>query len=412
MPLSSITTQQPEILSVLVVEDTESERLFICNLLRQFGWLVESCNSAYAALAYLKHSSVHVVISDWRMPGMTGIELCQILKNVNLPPFVILLTANNQTADIVLGIEAGADDFICKPFNPALLKVRMLAAMRIMQLQQNLAKKNQLLHQGLEKETALLNTIQKDLISAAKVQRELLPRVQELPNNWQLHHRFQPANYLAGDTFQCFDLGENQLGFYLIDAAGHGITAALQSVSLAQRLSMERTNWHQQSPNEIVNALNQELSDPDNTGRFVTLLLGKINTSNGEVQICSAGHPSPLLLTNSDCESLVLETELPIGIHSAIQYKNQNFKIKPGTRLILFSDGAYECKHEKFGIFGLDRLQQLCEKAKNLSSEQLLHHLSHALKLWQCNNIQDDISMMLITYPSQLMPRLHWRYYE
>lgn len=230
MPLSSLTSIQAVTLSVLVVEDTDCERFYITHLLRQFGWLVESRSNGKAALDYLQQNEVHILVSDWRMPEMSGIELCQIVKNNHLPPFVILLTANNQTADIVLGIEAGADDFICKPFLPELLKVRMLAAMRIVQLQHNLSRNIQLLQQGLAKESALLSTIKQDLFSAAKVQRELLPRSKTLPRDWQLHHEFQPASYLAGDLYQCFDLGDDQLGFYLIDAAGHGVAAALQSV--------------------------------------------------------------------------------------------------------------------------------------------------------------------------------------
>ncbi|MFB2727222.1 PP2C family protein-serine/threonine phosphatase [Shewanella mangrovisoli] len=400
MPLSSLTSIQAVTLSVLVVEDTDCERFYITHLLRQFGWLVESRSNGKAALDYLQQNEVHILVSDWRMPEVSGIELCQIVKNNHLPPFVILLTANNQTADIVLGIEAGADDFICKPFLPELLKVRMLAAMRIVQLQHNLSRNNQLLQQGLAKESALLSTIKQDLFSAAKVQRELLPRSKTLPRGWQLHHEFQPASYLAGDLYQCFDLGDDQLGFYLIDAAGHGVAAALQSVSLAQRLSMERTDWCGLSPQEIVNQVNRELSDPDNTGRFVTLLLGKINTLTGELWLCSAGHPAPLLLTETGCEPLPLDTELPLGIHGAVQYQDQLVTLLPGSRLLLFSDGTYECQHPKFGFFGQARLQTLCSKANSLSDEALLHHLSHALQLWQSGTTQDDISMMLITYPS------------
>ncbi len=400
MPLSSLSSMQAVTLSVLVVEDTDSERLYITQLLRQFGWLVQSLSNGQEAVDYLAHNEVHIIVSDWRMPKMNGIELCQIVKNHQLPPFVILLTSNNQTADIVLGIEAGADDFICKPFHPELLKVRMLAAMRIVQLQQHLSRNNQLLQQGLAKESALLSTLKQDLVSAAKVQRELLPRSKTLPRGWQLHHEFQPAHYLAGDLYQCFDLGDGELGFFLIDAAGHGVAAALQSVSLAQRLSLERTDWRGLSPQEIVNQLNRELSDPDNTGRFVTLLLGKIHTQTGELRLCSAGHPAPLLLSETDCAPLSLDTELPLGIHAAVQYQDQLIRLAPGARLLLFSDGAYECQHPKFGFFGLERLQALCRNAYSLSDQDLLRHLSHALKLWQSGTTQDDISMMLITYPS------------
>ena len=400
MPLSSLSSMQAVTLSVLVVEDTDSERLYITQLLRQFGWLVECRSNGPAALDYLAHNEVHILVSDWRMPEMSGIELCQIVKHHQLPPFVILLTSNNQTADIVLGIEAGADDFICKPFQPELLKVRMLAAMRIVQLQQHLSRNNQLLQQGLAKESALLSTIEQDLLSAAKVQRELLPRSKTLSGGWQLHHEFQPAHYLAGDLYQCFDLGDDMLGFFLIDAAGHGVAAALQSVSLAQRLSLERTDWRGLSPQQIVNQLNRELSDPDDTGRFVTLILGKIDTLTGVLTLCSAGHPAPLLLSDSGCAPLPLDSELPLGIHATAQYHDQMVRLKPGTRLLLYSDGAYECQHPKFGFFGLARLQGLCHKANQLSDEALLHHLSHALQLWQDGTTQDDISMMLITYPS------------
>lgn len=389
--------RQLKTLSVLLVEDTQSERLFIVNLLQSIGVKVFSCANGEEAIAMYQELQPNIVISDWRMPGITGPQLCQKLKQLTNPPYIILLTANNLAKHMIEGIESGADDFLTKPFNPSILKVRLLAAARIVKMQQHLTDKNIELNDALIKEQAYLSQIQQDLDSAARLQGSLLPTSSSLINQWNLATRFQPAQELAGDIFQCFHIDDSHLGFYLLDVTGHGIAASMQSFTLAQRLNGKTCNWDSLDPALIVTELNADFEDPENAGRFATLILGIANTNSGQVRLTIAGHPQPILLDKDRASMMNIDAGLPLGIDDTFQYEYSSFFLDNDQHLILYSDGVYECQHPTFGEFGQQRLLKTCSDARQLSPESLLHHLSHSLELWQQKSPQDDISMMIIS---------------
>jgi sigma-B regulation protein RsbU (phosphoserine phosphatase) len=402
--LDTLFQQQTQNVTIMVVEDTQSERYFIVGLLTNMGLNVICCDSAEQAIEQYPKHAIDIVISDWRMPGLTGPELCLHLKKSPSPPYIILLTANNLAEHIVTGIESGADDFVSKPFIPSVLKVRILAAARAINLQRRLSDKNHKLNTALNKEHAYLEQVKNDLKSAAQLQGSHLPSSGQLANLWSLAARFKPAQELAGDIFQCFNIDQEHIGFYLLDVTGHGIAASMQSFTLAQQLSCNSCNWESLNPALIVNQLNRDFEDPENTGRFATLILGVANTFSGEVKLVLAGHPQPILLDENGASLMALDAGIPLGIDNQHQYQNNVFSLNSHQHLMLYSDGLYECRHPRFGEFGLCRLIKTCDQAHQLEPEALLHHLCHSTELWQQKIPQDDLSMMIISSP-ELTPK-------
>jgi putative two-component system response regulator len=122
---------------ILIVDDDDLVRDMLANTLRMIGYAVELAANGWEALDKLRATPCRMVISDWTMPGMDGIELCREIRAGDFPGYiyVILLTGRSQTEDIVEGISAGADDFITKPFHPAELQVRIRAGERILALE-------------------------------------------------------------------------------------------------------------------------------------------------------------------------------------------------------------------------------------------------------------------------------------
>ena len=122
---------------VLVVDDDEIALEMTSDALRTSGFEVETAKNGKEALEVLRQGRCRLVISDWEMPEMNGLELCQRIRAGDFSSYiyVILLTCHNQTDDTVVGLSAGADDFISKPFNPAELRVRVRAGERILALE-------------------------------------------------------------------------------------------------------------------------------------------------------------------------------------------------------------------------------------------------------------------------------------
>jgi len=123
-------------MKILVVDDDEMARNMLEDMLVQIGYEVELANNGQQALEILQHGTCRLVISDWEMPEMNGLELCQAIRNEYFHYiYIILLTCHDSCADTVKGLSAGADDFLSKPCEPAELTVRIRTGERILSLE-------------------------------------------------------------------------------------------------------------------------------------------------------------------------------------------------------------------------------------------------------------------------------------
>ncbi len=125
-------------MQVLVVDDDVTTLAVLKGILTEAGYAVSTAGDGQQALNQLhEYGAPRLVISDWTMPGMDGLELCRQIRQGGLPGYVyfILLTGRTRTQDIITGLSAGADDFIIKPFEPAELLVRVRAGERIVGLE-------------------------------------------------------------------------------------------------------------------------------------------------------------------------------------------------------------------------------------------------------------------------------------
>jgi putative two-component system response regulator len=121
---------------ILIVDDSDIALALLQNALLESGHTVDLAHDGAEALKVLRQGWHRIVISDWDMPGMDGIDLCRAVRSSSAHyVYFILLTSHNTANDIVAGMSAGADDFITKPFNPAELAVRIRAAERLLSLE-------------------------------------------------------------------------------------------------------------------------------------------------------------------------------------------------------------------------------------------------------------------------------------
>jgi len=124
-------------MKILAVDDDDLALLLLESALTDAGHEMVRARSGQEALALLHRSRIRMVITDWVMPGMDGLELCRQIRRGMFPGYIytILLTSRDRTQDIVEGLSAGADDFISKPFEPAELLVRLRAGERVLALE-------------------------------------------------------------------------------------------------------------------------------------------------------------------------------------------------------------------------------------------------------------------------------------
>ena len=146
-------------MKVLVAEDDDSTRLLISNLLSVWGYEAIAAKDGKDAWERMKaNDPPKLLILDWMMPGIHGIELCRLTRETltAIKPYIIFLTCRSQTEDIVTALQGGADDYITKPFDTEELRARLLAGMRILELQADLKRERDRAQLYLDKAGVML----------------------------------------------------------------------------------------------------------------------------------------------------------------------------------------------------------------------------------------------------------------
>ncbi|MZH01939.1 MAG: response regulator [Nitrospinae bacterium] len=293
-----------EKLKILVVDDDPNYKLFLLRTLEEWGHEVITAEDGLEALDIMKKEPIRLIISDWMMPEMDGVQLCKNIRSWKDKDYIyfIMVTTKSAQPDLITGREAGADDFLSKSFDTDELKVCLRTGIRIINLQNELKEKSEKLNIAYEKINRSYKIIEDDLKAASIMQNHLLPPAGIIENiNFQWI--FKPAGFVAGDTFNYFPIDEENIAFYMIDVSGHGVPSALLSVTLQQLLSpsSERVtnggynNEALLEPVEVLKNLNQRFQMNGENQQYFTMVYGVVNQKEEFLKFSLAGHPFPLM---------------------------------------------------------------------------------------------------------------------
>ncbi|NNE80350.1 MAG: response regulator, partial [Silicimonas sp.] len=170
-------TSAPVVRPILVVDDSKAQRRLLTRSLTKWGYDSIEAESGEQALEIAATHNIDIVISDWIMPGMSGVDFCRAFRDqiAGRPAYFVLLTAQTEREILAEGLESGADDFLSKPFNSVELRARLRAGARVVNAQQALATKNDALSSALEELSDAYSAIERDLKGARKFQEGLVP---------------------------------------------------------------------------------------------------------------------------------------------------------------------------------------------------------------------------------------------
>jgi sigma-B regulation protein RsbU (phosphoserine phosphatase) len=194
--------------------------------------------------------------------------------------------------------------------------------------------------------------MQREADEARTVQQAFLLRAVPLVQGFAFETAWHPAGTVAGDWFDFIDLGDERYGIALADVSGKGMPAAL--LMSATRAILRSLAKLYPSPGETLLHLNQTLSEDFPMGKFVTMIYAVLDARSREITVASAGHLSPLLI-NGECTFLDVDTGLPLGL-GASSYPEYKIKLKPGTKLLFYTDGITEAENRDQEEYGSARL--------------------------------------------------------
>ena len=378
---------------ILVVEDTPSVRLVLARVLRQWGHDVLEAGDGEAAWEILRRERVRLVVSDWMMPALDGPGLCRRIRAAGFDEYVyfILLTSRDEEADLVEGMNAGADDFVTKPFSRAELDVRLKAGIRVLELQQRLARQNAELSETL-------GIVRRDLEAAARTQFSMLPDNATCFGPTRFDWLYSPATYIGGDILNYFVVDDRLLAFYAIDVSGHGVPAALVSSTLnkfitpalCREVLQGAGRERDPGPEAIVERLNRDFLDYGEDDFYFTMLLALHETASGRTRVCQAAHPHPVLIPRDAQIEVLGEGGMPVAMLDMARYDSFEFEMAPGDRLILYSDGVTECRSTGGEQFGMERFKSFLLDRRALDNPALLDALRNELAHFSGGKAPDD----------------------
>lgn len=187
-----------------------------------------------------------------------------------------------------------------------------------------------------------IDRMHEELALAARVQAEFLPKQMPEMEGVEFAVLYRPAQYVSGDFYSVEPIGENRVAFFIADAVGHGVPAALLTMVIARALTSREWGpggWKELSPSEVLTRLNRVLCEHQHgTNRFATAVYGIIDSSTGQVTLAGAGHPPPLLVGEGVTRKI--ETQGPLlGVFADAEFDEATFGLHEGQRLLLYTDG-------------------------------------------------------------------------
>jgi sigma-B regulation protein RsbU (phosphoserine phosphatase) len=390
---------------ILIVEDEPISRAILRRTLENWGYEVVAAADGIEALEAIQKSHFSFVITDWMMPKMDGLKLVQRIREQQSFDYVyiIILTARSEKQDMVVGIDAGADDFVAKPFDREELRVRLQTGERVIKLEEKLALRNAELQTMNER-------MKLDLKTAAEIQRSLLPinmpRLEGINVAWRL----RPCEELAGDFLNVFKLDEEEIGLYVLDVSGHGVPAALLAVTLSRLLSpvMDQSSLVKShsysaegymitSPSGVANQLNKRFQVDTTNGQYFTLQYGVLNKHTHRLRYVSSGHPGMIYLPANKQAKILNSPSLPIGFLENNKYHENSIQLNPGDRLYLYSDGVTEAENPRKVFFGTERMLHTLQKYRHLTLEESLDALMKEVDTWTASpKLKDDATLLAI----------------
>lgn len=398
---------------ILVVDDSKLQRRIVSLSLKKWGFKVIEAASGLEALNICRNQAIDLVISDWMMPEMDGLEFCSEFRKLNRERYgyFILLTSKNEKNDVAQGLDIGADDFLSKPVNSAELKARIRAGTRVLDMEQKLINQNETVVSALEELQNLYEEINKDLAEAEKLQQSLVPvRHREIPSG-EVSLLFQSSSHVGGDLVGFFSFSDSRLGLYSIDVSGHGISSALLTARLAGYLSAHNKEQNvafdrlptgeyvHRDPALIAEHLNQLMMDELETEHYFTLAYADINLADGTVQMVQAGHPHPVVSNSSSGVKYYGDGGPPIGLMPDMEFETFEFQLEKGDRLFLYSDGITECQNANDELLDEDGLERILLKHHSGNGPEFMNDL-----MWELTSFADghpfgdDISGILFEF--------------
>lgn len=370
--------------SILLVDDNPANLQMLFQLLeKSVGCKLLIAKNGETALAIARKTKPDLILLDIMMPGIDGFEVCRRLKAdpVTCPIPVIFLSALDEIADKVKGLQLGAVDYVSKPFQAEEVIARVNTHLTI----------HRLSHEVQEQRDEL----ERELKIVSELQRELLPeRLLEVPA-LKIAVHYDTSRYAGGDYYDIVQLPDGRCGLLMADAEGHSAPATVM-MAMTCALFRSCTELHDQ-PDKVLDFINTNLCKV-NKESFVTALYAVYDYRRRTLRVARAGHPLPILFRPSEGQAreLPCDAVFIMGFDPYDRVPVTEIALEPGDCVLLYTDGVSERFNTDRQPYGEERLCRQMEQIGRGDPREMLRGIVQDLDNFAGSRPADDDQAMLL----------------
>jgi serine phosphatase RsbU (regulator of sigma subunit) len=358
---------------IVVIEDDPTIRRGLADNLRAQSYDVTTASDGENGYRIVQEKQPDLVILDLTLPRMSGYDVCRQMRSHGMATPILMLTAEDRETSRVEGFDAGADDYVTKPFSVRELMGRVRAILRRSEGRSDLAN-------------------QKELDDARRIQQRLMPSdIPQLPG-FQIAGTWQPARIVAGDYFDVLRLDENSIAVCIADVCGKGMPAALTMANL--QAAVKTCAAKNMRPKDLCEAVNRVMCGNMAEG-FITFLYAVIESDAKRLTYCNAGHNPPILAASGRAIRLSTGGGI-LGVFADWRYDEEQVPLASGDRILMYTDGITESRNASDEEFGEDRLIDLALQSSQHAAA-LAESVIAAATQFSNGNFNDDLTVVAIT---------------
>ncbi|MEK7764245.1 MAG: SpoIIE family protein phosphatase [Nitrospirota bacterium] len=397
---AAVSSAQPEApaATILLIEDELVTRTSMAARLVRLGYRVVEAENGLVGLEVARRERPDLLIVDWMMPEMDGPTFCEAVRHDPLlkSSQLLLMTSQDKPAQIAEGLARGADDFLSKSASKHEIVARVQAGLRASRLVRELETTAGELESSMQLLQRKQEETEADLKVAASFIHSQLPPPGNPVQGISLAWEYQPSLLLGGDLFGVMAIDEDYLGLYILDASGHGVAAALRSVSLMTFLRADNVLQLLGSydPEKVLNEANRRFPLSAD-GEYFTLWVGQLHLPTGSLTYATAGHSGALLSSVQSPSRWLTHSSFPLGFDPSAQFAADRIVLKSADRLFLLSDGIYEVPSSSGELWGRERFQAVIEVGRQMSLSAAIASSFSAARGWQqAQQFSDDAAVV------------------
>jgi phosphoserine phosphatase RsbU/P len=369
---------------VLLVDDARANLDILVEGLKSDHKLSLALNGEMA-LQSAARTPPDLVLLDIVMPGLDGYEVCRRLRQMpetaDVP--IMFLSSLEDVQDKTRGFEAGANDYLTKPFEMLEVKARV---------------------RSLLKAKAYSDAVKEEIAGELRVAREI--QMGMLPHDFagvEQAYRvgfsalLEPAREVGGDLYGVCAAGPERLVLFLGDVSGKGIPASMfmvRAITLARLLSRQVAE-----PEHILARLNDELAADNPSGMFVTFLCAVFDPASGRLVVANAGQCRPVLLpAGAPPRWAVRNLGTALGFEPGLEFERTELALGDHDTVVFYTDGVTEAFNPREELYGSERLLADAGSLSSQSAASIAAGLLRKVRAFAGSAPQsDDIAILALT---------------